>query len=177
MMNIRLLPTVCAALAAALLFPTAIVAQDDAREAKTAAMLKGESLGGLKLGLAEKEVVKLLGKPGSQGKLQLQGADGTYVQLWEYPAQGIELTMSAGEKKTGVKKIASFSAGAGSKLATKLGIKVGSPVGDVRKAYGSFENKEDGSAALFVAGSIYGGILFHIEGGKVSRIFLGAAAE
>ena len=177
MMHIRFLPTVCAALAAAFLFPTAIAAQEGAREAKTAAMLKGESLGGLRLDLAEKEVVKLLGKPGRQGKLQLQGADGAYVQLWEYPSQGIEITMSAGEKKTGAKKVASFSAGAGSKLATKLGIKVGSPVGDVRKAYGSFENKEDGSAALFVAGSIYGGILFHTEGGKVSSIFFGAAAE
>ena len=32
-------------------------------------------------------------------------------------------------------------------------------------------------AGQFVAGSIYGGIIFNFAKGKVSRIFLGAAAE
>jgi hypothetical protein len=176
-MNTRSFLSICAALAVTLFSPNALRAQDTAREAKTAAMLKGESLGGLRLGLGEKDVLKLLGKPEKQGKLILQAADGAYVQEWEYPSKGIEITMSAGEKKSGAKAVAAFSASPGSSLATKRGIKVGSPASEVRKAYASFENKEDGDAKCFVAGSIYGGILFHLERGKVSRIFFGAAAE
>lgn len=50
----------------------------------------------------------------------------------------------------------------------------------MHKAYGSFEDKENASAAKknsFVAGSIYGGILFTFKDNKVSSIFFGAAAE
>ncbi len=48
----------------------------------------------------------------------------------------------------------------------------------MRKAYASHADKENPpTAEQFVAGSIYGGIIFHFEKGKVSRIFFGAAAE
>lgn len=172
-MNLRTFLTHTLALATALALPHALDAADDA---KTVAMLKSENLGGLKLDLAEKAVLEKLGKPEKQGKVVLQGADGMYVQDWSYPSQGLSLTMSS-SKKNVAKTIASFSASAGSKLATAKGIAVGSPVSAVRKAYGAFENKEESKPATFVAGSIYGGILFDIKGGKVSRIFFGAAAE
>jgi len=39
-------------------------------------------------------------------------------------------------------------------------------------------NREDSArTGSFVAGSIYGGIIFDFQKGKVSQIFLGAAAE
>ncbi len=141
------------------------------------AMLKSENLGGLKLGLPEKEVLKQLGKPESQSKISLQEADGAYVQKWEYPAQGLSLELTSGEKKNGAKTIASITASAGCKLATKEGCKIGSPESAVRKAYGAHESKEDRKAEQLVAGSIYGGIIFDFKGGKVSRIFFGAVAE
>jgi hypothetical protein len=40
-----------------------------ADEAATEAMLRAESLGGLRLGLPEKDVLKLLGRPATRGKL------------------------------------------------------------------------------------------------------------
>ena len=49
---------------------------------------------------------------------------------------------------------------------------------EVMKAYKSQWNREDSKHfGGVVAGSIYGGVMFNFKNGKVSRIFLGAAAE
>jgi hypothetical protein len=153
-------------------------AADSKREAATQAMLSAESLGELRLDLPEKRVLELLGKPGKQGKLILQGADGMHVQEWHYPKQGLHLVMSAGEKKTGAKTVFNFTASAPCSFATKQGLKIGSPESAVRKAYGPFLDRDSpAEPGSFVAGSIYGGIIFHFAKGKVSRIFFGAAAE
>ena len=142
------------------------------------AFLKAEHLGGLSLGTAEKDVLKLLGQPGKKTGLVLQEADGTFVQTWEYPAKGLSIVMSAGAKKTGAKTIATITAGAPCALATKAGIKIGSDAAAVRKAYAGHADKETPpTAGQFVVGSIYGGIIFNFDKGKVSRIFFGAAAE
>jgi len=148
------------------------------RAADGEAMLRRESLGELRLGLPEKDVLKLLGKPAKQGALILQGADGTYVQDWHYPARGIDLTMTAGEKKTGAKSVTRFTAKAPNNFGTRQGIRIGSPENAVRKAYAAHVDRDSPAApGTFVAGSIYGGIIFNFEKGKVSRIFFGAAAE
>ncbi len=148
------------------------------KEAATRAMLLAEGFGDLRLGLSEKDLRTLLGKPDKQSALVFQGADGTYVQKWQYPGQGVELTMSTGEKKTGAKTIASFTVSAPCAFATKKGIKIGSAESAVRKAYGAYADRDTpAQAGTFVAGSIYGGIIFNFAQGKVSRIFFGAAAE
>ena len=148
------------------------------REAATEAMLRGETLGPLRLGLAEKAVLKALGKPAKQTALVLQGADGNYVQEWHYPSQGIELMMSAREKKTGTRTIAIIKAAAPCAFATRQGIKIGSPEAAARKAYAAHVDRDSpAEKGTFVAGSIYGGIIFNFAQGKVSRIFFGAAAE
>jgi hypothetical protein len=155
-----------------------IAADQDQRAAATEAMLKAESAGILRLGLPEKDVLKALGKPEKQGKLILQGADGDYVQEWHYPSQGIEITMTAGEKKTGAKTIALFTITAPCDFATRQGIKIGSPEAAAKKAYAAFADRESpAEPGAFVAGSVYGGIIFNFSKGKVSRIFFGAAAE
>jgi len=139
--------------------------------------LKSEQLGGFKLNMAEKDVIKLLGKPQEKGDLVLQEADGMWVQDWEYPDAGLSITMGA-RKKGGAKAIVRISAIAPCTLATKAGIKIGSASTAVSKAYSSHLDKENTPTAdLIVVGSIYGGILFDLEKGKVTRIFFGAAAE
>ena len=122
-------------------------------------LMAGESLGGIKLGMAGKAVADLLGQPKEIGELKFLGGTGEYHQTWQYPAKGLEITLSAGESETGAKKVVSFTASTGCGLTTAQGIKIGSPEADVRKAYGSFEDKENASTARknsFVAGSIYG---------------------
>ena len=84
------------------------------------AFLQAEHLGGLRLGLAEKDVLKLLGQPEKKGGLVMQEADGNFVQQWEYPAKGLSIQMSAGGKKTGAKTIAAITASAPCALALCL---------------------------------------------------------
>ena len=148
-----------------------------AEETVAEAMLRAERLGGLRLGLPEKEVLKLLGSPATRGKLVFQEADGNYVQDWHYPDKGIELLMSAGEKKSGVKTIANMTASAPCTFATRKGIKIGDAESAARKAYAEHVDRESSDPGTLVVGSIYGGIIFDFTKGKVSRIFFGAAAE
>lgn len=136
-----------------------------------------DSLGTLALGQKQAAVIKALGQPKSKGKDIEWEAIGEHVQEWNYPAQGISLNM-ASIKEGGSKKVLSISAEAGCNLATARGIKIGSTEAEVRKAYGKLEDKESGEAGkIFVAGSMYGGVIFHFTKGKVSEIFIGAAAE
>jgi hypothetical protein len=151
-----------------------------AQDGKAKQLMAAENLGGIKIDMAEKKLVDLLGQPKEKSALTLMEATGDYYQTWRYPGKGLEITMSAGENKTGAKTVALFTASKGCSLTTTKGIKIGSSEADVRKAYGSFEDKENASAARknsFVAGSIYGGIIFTFKDNKVSSIFFGAAAE
>jgi len=166
----------------AILIGTLVISLFDASncrgdETATEAMVRMESLGGLRLGLPEKDVLKLLGSPATRGKLIFQEADGNYVQDWHYPDKGIELVMSAGEKKSGVKTIANITASAPCTFATRKGIKIGDTESAARKAYTEHIDRESSDPGTLVVGSIYGGIIFDFTEGKVSRIFFGAAAE
>jgi hypothetical protein len=148
-----------------------------ADDTATEAMLRAERLGGLRLELPEKDVFKLLGSPATRGKLVFQEADGNYVQDWHYPDKGIELLMSAGEKKSGAKTIANITASAPCTFTTRKGIKIGDAESAARKAYAEHVDRETSDPSTLVVGSIYGGIIFNFTKGKVSRIFFGAAAE
>lgn len=140
-------------------------------------MFEGDSLGSLKLGQSAEAVTKVLGKPASKGKEVHWEAIGEWVQEWHFPKQGLTLAMNS-EKKGGPKTILNVTAEAPCKLATARGIQIGSTEAEVAKAYRAVQNKEESEPGkLFVAGSVYGGVLFHLEAGKVIQIFIGAAAE
>lgn len=136
-----------------------------------------EAFGKLALGQKADEVVALLGKPESKGKDIMWEAIGEWVQEWRYPKQGLRLNM-ASEKKGGAKTVLMISASRGCEFATKRGVRIGSSEAEVRKAYGAVEDKEASvRGESFVAGSVYGGVIFHFEKGRVTEIFIGAAAE
>lgn len=135
-----------------------------------------EQIGKLHLGLSAQAVKQIIpGKP-VLGPEELMGADGAYHQEWKYAEAGITLGMVA-KKKGGLKTIDSITLTSPSKLQTQRGIRIGSSEAEVAKAYGPFRNAEDSTPESFVAGSIFGGVMFNFEQGKVSRIFIGAAAE
>src|SRR4030095_1706921 len=148
-----------------------------ADETGTEAMLRAESLGKLRLGLPEKDVLKLLGSPSTRGELMFQEADGNFVQDWHYPDKGIELSMSAGQKRSRVKTIFNITASAPCTFATKKGIKIGDAESATRKAYAEHVDRDTSDSGPLVVVSVYGGIIFSFTDGKVSRIFFGAAAE
>ncbi|MGO9174815.1 MAG: hypothetical protein ACLQED_01530 [Desulfobaccales bacterium] len=135
-----------------------------------------EQVGPLRYGLGEKEVHQIIpGKPG-RGPEELWGADGQYHQEWKYPEAGIVLGMVS-KKKGGSKSIATITITSPSTLKTQRGIGIGSTESEVAKAYGPFRNAEVSTPERFVAGSDFGGVIFNFDQGKVSNIFIGAAAE
>lgn len=139
--------------------------------------LEHETLGKLKLGQKAAEVTALTGKPDSKGKDTEWAATGEWVQEWKFKSQGLKINM-ASESKGGAKTISSITAQAPCKLATARGIHVGSTITEVTKAYRDVQDKEQSeSGKTFVAGSVYGGVIFTFADGKVSQIFVGAAAE
>lgn len=140
-------------------------------------VLKAESLGKVKHEDKEKVVLKLFGQPKSKGSDELWEATGEWVQEWRYPEQGIELQM-ASKKKGGTKAVSIIKGLSNCKFATARGIKIGSSLAEVRKAYGDVEEKDDPkNDEVFVAGSVYGGVIFTLKQKKVVEIFIGAGAE
>jgi hypothetical protein len=136
-----------------------------------------EPLGKIALGQKADDIVKLLGKPESKGEDALMAATGEWVQQWKFPALGLELGMASAKKGAG-KTVSTITATGACKLATARGISIGSPVSAVRRAYGRLEEKQQSRPGKsFVAGSVYGGVIFTLKHGRVSEIFIGAAAE
>ncbi|HEY1053043.1 MAG TPA: hypothetical protein VGE39_24905 [Prosthecobacter sp.] len=152
-----------------LLFAVALHAEDKPFE--------GDTLGKLALGQKTEDVVKLLGKPGSKGASTHWEATGQWVQELGYSKQGLHLKV-ASEAKAGPQTLLMISATAPCALATGRGIKIGSTEAEVRKAYKDVINAEESEAGkTIVAGSIYGGVICTLTKGKVTEIFIGAAAE
>ena len=140
-------------------------------------LLAGERIGILRIGLHEADLKKSIDCDLKRGPETLWGADGAYHQTWQCPACGLKLGMVS-EKRGGMKSIESITLTVPCTLATKRGIRIGSTEQEVKKAYKKDWNKEDSTqSGSFVAGSIYGGVIFQFQDGKVSRIFFGAAAE
>ena len=67
-----------------------------------------ESIGGLRLGLPEKEVNRAISCVPKKAREILEGATGVYVLMWNYPECGIVLKMSS-ERKGGSKTVESIT--------------------------------------------------------------------
>ena len=160
---------------AALAFAAAASAQKSDEEMFK--LMKSEKIGELKLDMTEAQLKQAL--PGQPAKAadRLWGADGQYHQKWTYAKQGLRLSMVS-EKKGAAKTVESIECSARCTLKSARGIGVGSTLADVQKAYAAEFNKEDSKLPVsFVAGTIYGGVMFSFKGGKVTVMYLGAAAE
>lgn len=139
--------------------------------------LDNETLGGLRLGMSEAEVVEVVPQKLFKGKQEFEGATGLWVSDWISPDIGLGLEMAA-EKEDGPVTLDAVFIKKPSSFATSKGIRIGSTRAEVEAAYGSVKSEEDSDAETFVAGSLFGGILFGFgDDGTVSTIFLGAASE
>ena len=141
------------------------------------ALMKGERIGPLVPGMQEGEVLRLLGAPGSKSASVEEAATGNIVQNWVYKRKGIDIKMAKSEKN-GKYSIESLSVKRPCSFTTARGIRIGSTLEEVKKAYPPDTwDREFCSDERIVAGSIYGGLIFHIKNGMVVSLFLGAAAE
>jgi hypothetical protein len=140
-------------------------------------LMQLERLGAFKIGGDAARILEILGKPKTKSKTVFSEADGLYRQSWYYPKQGMVFQL-AGENKTDKPKIASIRLTRPSKLETDRGIRIGDSYDEVVRAYGRHQDQENSVPfKRLVAGSIYGGLVFSFQNGRVVEIFLGAAAE
>lgn len=146
-------------------------------EAEPFDLVNHEGFGPLRLGLKDREVSALLGPPEAKGPSTLWGADDLYHAEWRYPSRGISLDLAA-ESAGGKFEVARITVSAPSRLRSWRGIAVGDSAEEVLKAYGTFiDGEAPADGERIVAGSVYGGLIFTLAGGRVSEMFLGAAAE
>ncbi len=140
-------------------------------------LMKSETIGELRIGAPEAEIKRALAEQPKRTREIFQAADGRYVQRWTYAKQGLELRMGA-DKKGAPKAIDAIDCRAPCALKSSRGIGIGSTLADAQQAYAAEFNKEESKLPeLLVAGTIYGGLLLKFKAGKVSAMFLGAAAE
>ena len=140
-------------------------------------LMNNESLGKLKINMRARDVVFILGHPESKGRKNVWGSDELYHQDWSYTRKGILLGM-ASEKSDQDGDIFSIKITSPAKLKTKRGIGIGDTYEQVRKIYQQYEDRENSiPLKTFVAGSIYGGLIFTFKNNRVTQIYLGSVAE
>jgi hypothetical protein len=77
----------------------------------------------------------------------------------------------------GGQTVKSISISAPCSYKTNRNIGIGSTSDEVLAAYKAEIEEENISESEILAGSVYGGVVFHLENDRVSSIFIGAAAE
>jgi hypothetical protein len=139
--------------------------------------MRSESVGPVRLGMTESELLAVLGQPDEESEAQEWGSDGMKHSDWAYKALGLSVNMSDSANPESEFTVFSVSATAPCTEATQRGIKIGDKKDAVTVTYADAINPEDSSENEVVVGSIFGGLIFYIENGAVSSIFIGAAAE
>jgi hypothetical protein len=140
-------------------------------------LINNERLGKLKINMRSRDVLSILGYPESKGRKNVWGSDGLYHQDWSYAHKGILLGMTS-EKSDLDGEIFSIKSNFPSRLKTKKGIGIGDTYEQVRKIYQQYEDRENSiPSKTFVAGSIYGGLIFTFKNNRVTQIYLGSVAE
>ncbi len=138
-------------------------------------LMEKESLNELRIGLTKIQIEKILGMAPEISTNELWEADGQYHQTYFYKDLGIELDMIGDDEK--LKKVNMITIVFPCNYKTSKNISIGSKLIDVQNAYNQYFNKEFSDNETFVAGSIYGGVIFNLKNDTVTSIFIGAAAE
>lgn len=140
--------------------------------------MAAEGIGPLRLGLDADKARQAVSCPAKAGKEFYEGATGDYVREERFPGCGLTLKL-AGSRRGGPKTVAAITAQAPCALNTSRGVGIGATEAQLVAAYGKYKDEDGLSEAgkTFIVGSIYGGLIFELRNGRVTRMFLGAAAE
>ncbi len=149
--------------------------EGESDEGDTFELIKNETINELRLGLSKNQVIKILGNPAKLSKKQISQVDGAYHQTYYYTHLGIELGMVDDNEEEQIVDMIFIQKPC--KFKTSRNIAIGSSYSEVEQAYADYYVKEYSSPEEILAGSIYGGVIFKFEKGKVISIFVGAAAE
>ena len=123
------------------------------------------------------EFISLVPCSVEKGEPVLWEGIGEIIQDWNYAECGVKIQLSTIDTDV-AQAVSSITVAAPSEFKTARGISIGSSEEAVFEAY---EDQVDPTISelgeTFVAGSIYGGLVFTFEEGKVVKMFLGGGAE
>jgi len=162
---------------AAAKLPTCVDTETSSAESCRADRLGEEQVGGLALGMSMDAVFALLGRPDSATEPVEEAATGDIVTTYMWGAAGVQVDSAqtpADPKQTALR--VNVQAPFAGKTLRQIGI--GNTEAEARAAYADaidLDHTRPGEG--LVAGSIFGGVIFSFEGGRVTSIFIGAAAE
>lgn len=137
-------------------------------------LMRNEGIGPVRIGSASDDVLKALGEPESKSQTEVSEVDAQQHQQWAYKKKGIIIDMIS---EAGKQQVAMITVSAPCQLKTKRNIGIGSAKDSVMSAYAAEIDPSAGDPQTVVAGTVYGGLIFGLEKGRVSSMVLGAAAE
>lgn len=148
-------------------------------------LMERESLGPLKNGMSAANLLARFGEPEEKSEAIEWGADGLIHQTWYYRSLGIELDMArdgepGADSGIGVTEftVNMITVTAPCAYRTVRGVGIGTSRDEVLLLYADEIDPEPPQYPdCVIAGSCFGGIIFAINDGLVSEIFIGAAAE
>jgi hypothetical protein len=139
-------------------------------------LMLAESIGAVQLNMAETQLIEEIGQPESKSEPEVWGADGLEHSDWTYSAIGLSINLSGEADLDEELSVFSITALPPCDQETQRGIGIGASRQEVLAAYGeAIENQDDPEA--LIAGTAFGGIVFHFKDGVVDYIFIGASAE
>ncbi|RVU83332.1 hypothetical protein EOL70_16510 [Leucothrix sargassi] len=140
-------------------------------------LIRNESIGGLKVDMTISEFLPFLPCSVEKGEPVLWEGIGEIIQEWRYDECGVNMQLST-IKADIDQAVSSITVVPPNDFKTARGISIGSTEEEVFAAY---EDQVDPTVSelgeTFVAGSIYGGLVFTFKEGKVVKMFLGGGAE
>jgi hypothetical protein len=140
------------------------------------ALMRSELIGDIAIGQEAAAIRKAHGQPQRTGAIEEFEATGAFEQRWEF-GDGLTVLMQS-HTRSGPQSVSGVIVVAPSTLTSRRGIAIGSDRAAVERAYGDVRDPDiEATPESFTAGSIYGGLHFSFEDGKVTQMFLGQAAE
>ncbi|MEH2207448.1 MAG: hypothetical protein V7K53_25835 [Nostoc sp.] len=115
------------------------------------------SIGDMKLGMKEKEIIKKLGKPKSRTTKYDDVCYGAYITTWNY--DGLEIEGLSNSKNASTSEVHQITASS-SRYPTENGVKVSNRISTAQKAYSTFSSTIDSEKNLVYPNDAYGGLVF-----------------
>jgi len=153
--------------------PPPCAADDDGCRAER---LGDAAMGWLRMGLSAAELEARLGPPDEVGSTHEEGATGLWVHERVWSAAGVVVQLAA-TTEDGPPGVNTFTVSAPFAGRSARGIGVGSTEAEVLAAYADVLDPHSVPGEQVIAGSLFGGMIFYLEDGVISAVFVGAAAE
>ena len=131
----------------------------------------------LSLDMTVEQVVAVLGEPDEKTEREEEGATGDVLSFWRFDEHDVRIAMGS-SGWDGPPKSMRIIIAKGSTFAAPHGFSIGSPRSEIEDFHGDDYDRDFTDETTFVAGSIYGGIVYDFdEDNQVVEIFIGPFAE